>query len=233
MDMTVEEQGAYRNLLDEAHLRGGALPLDERILAKACGDAFIWKRVRNNVMARFVEYPDGWHNETLDGVISESKRRATKQRDYRNRGNGQGNVQGNGSGNAVGNDDGNDIGNQLRPPVPVPVPISSSGSGSEKTLDRLRDRFDAFWDVYPRKVGKDAALKEWLKHAPDAALTEAIIAAVNAQKFSPNWQKDGGQFIPHPRTWLHQGRWQDEVEPQAQRVMSEAAATVFRVLEKP
>ena len=38
MDMTLEEQGAYRNLIDEATLRGGPLPTDERILAKACGE---------------------------------------------------------------------------------------------------------------------------------------------------------------------------------------------------
>jgi uncharacterized protein YdaU (DUF1376 family) len=68
MDMTVEQQGAYRNLLDEAHLRGGPLPNDERILAKACGDALIWDRVRVAVMARFDLRDDGWHNDTLDEV---------------------------------------------------------------------------------------------------------------------------------------------------------------------
>lgn len=82
MDMTVEEQGAYRNLLDEAHLRRGALPSDERILAKACGDQLIWKRVRDVVMARFEMGDDGcWHHPTLDGVIAESQRRATTQAD--------------------------------------------------------------------------------------------------------------------------------------------------------
>lgn len=83
MDMTLEEQGAYRNLLDEAHLRGGALPNDERILAKACGDAFAWSRVRSVVMARFVLEPDGWHNKTLDEVHHESLRRAEKQKRWR------------------------------------------------------------------------------------------------------------------------------------------------------
>lgn len=72
MDMTLEEQGAYRNLLDEAHLRGGPLPNDERILAKACGDALAWKRVQTAVMARFELRPDGWHNETLDRIIAKS-----------------------------------------------------------------------------------------------------------------------------------------------------------------
>ena len=71
-DMTLEEQGAYRNLLDEAHLRGGGIPNDERILARACGDALAWERVRAAVLARFTLREDGWHNETLDSVRERS-----------------------------------------------------------------------------------------------------------------------------------------------------------------
>ena len=37
-----------------------------------------------------------------------------------------------------------------------------------------------------------------------------MVAAVEQHCASEQWQKDGGQFIPHPRTWLHQGRWKDE-----------------------
>ena len=91
--MTLEEQGAYRNILDEAALRGGPIPNDENVLARACGDARRWKKVRPAVMARFTLSSDGWRNETMDEVIAESKRRAEKQRNYRNR-------QGNGHGNA-------------------------------------------------------------------------------------------------------------------------------------
>jgi uncharacterized protein YdaU (DUF1376 family) len=115
-DMTLEEQGAYRNLLDEAHLRGGFLPNDERILAKACGDALAWKRVRRSVLQKFVKTEHGLANETLAAVMSESKRRAKKQADYRAR-----------HDNETGNGNGNDIGDALQPPVPVPV-LSSAGT---------------------------------------------------------------------------------------------------------
>ena len=67
-DLTLEEQGAYRNLLDEAWLRGGPLPLDDRALAKASGDAVRWPELREVVMRRFRKAADGWHNETLDEV---------------------------------------------------------------------------------------------------------------------------------------------------------------------
>lgn len=99
-DMTLEQQGAYRNLLDEAALRGGPLPNDERVLAKASGDAMAWKRNRAVVMARFTLGSDGWRNDTLDSVLKESNRRAEKQRRYRE--NKRGNANGSGSNNGNG-----------------------------------------------------------------------------------------------------------------------------------
>ncbi len=73
------------------------------------------------------------------------------------------------------------------------------------------DRFDAFWLAYPRKVGKDAARKAFAKRKPSAQLLQAMIAALERQRATEQWQRDGGQFIPHPSTWLNEGRWQDEV----------------------
>jgi uncharacterized protein YdaU (DUF1376 family) len=105
MDMTLEQQGAYRNLLDEAALRGGPLPNDERVLAKACGDATKWKALREVVLVgRFKLTSDGWRNETLDGVLKESRRRAEKQKRYRDsHRNGDGNDAGNNMANAASN----------------------------------------------------------------------------------------------------------------------------------
>lgn len=125
MDMTLEEQGAYRNLLDEAALRGGPLPNDERVLAKACGDALAWKRVRPVVLARFVLTAEGWRNETLDEVLRESARRIEKQKKYRDRKrNAGGNEPGNESGNDASNEGaagaGNGAGNKAGSPDPDP-----------------------------------------------------------------------------------------------------------------
>ena len=72
-----------------------------------------------------------------------------------------------------------------------------------------RGAFEEFWKAYPRKAGKDAARKAFAKAKVPVA---TLVAAVERQKKSAQWQKDGGQFIPHPATWLNQGRWQDELE---------------------
>jgi uncharacterized protein YdaU (DUF1376 family) len=85
IDMTLEQQGAYRNLLDEASLRGGAIPDNEDILAKACGDPRRWRALRDVILARFTLTDDGWRNDTLDNVLRETERRASKQRSYRHR----------------------------------------------------------------------------------------------------------------------------------------------------
>lgn len=117
MDMTLEQQGAYRNLLDEAWLRGGALPNDERVLAKACGDVGSWKRVKAAVLARFRLVDGAYRNDTLDEVLRQSTRRVEKQKRYRDKkrqgnGNGGGNDGGNAAGNGRGNGAGNDAGNK-------------------------------------------------------------------------------------------------------------------------
>lgn len=121
MDMTLEEQGAYRNLLDEACLRGGPLPDDERILARASGDATAWKRVRGAVLAHFTLSSEGYRHETLDEVIGQSQRRIDKQKAYYDRkkshepghdgGNKHGNKHGNKAGNKASNKHGHDGGN--------------------------------------------------------------------------------------------------------------------------
>lgn len=73
-------------------------------------------------------------------------------------------------------------------------------------------RFDEFWNAYPKKVGKQYALKAWRKIKPTAELHEAIMQAVNAQKHSEQWRRDNGRFIPNPATWLNGGYWENGEE---------------------
>lgn len=41
---------------------------------------------------------------------------------------------------------------------------------------------------------------------------KAVLEAIAANKAGHDWQKDGGQYIPHPATWLNASGWEDEVE---------------------
>lgn len=75
------------------------------------------------------------------------------------------------------------------------------------------ERFDRFWSAYPRKTGKDAARKAFARRKVNDELLQQMLDAIETQKHSEQWTRNGGQFIPHPATWLNQGRWQDETEP--------------------
>lgn len=99
-----------------------------------------------------------------------------------------------------------------------------------------KGEFERFWKAYPRKVGKDAAQRAFDKRRPTAALVDDMVAAIERQCRSDAWTKDGGQFIPHPTTWLDQGRWNDEApvihiptpldrgpDPELERIKRDAA----------
>lgn len=70
------------------------------------------------------------------------------------------------------------------------------------------DGFEQFWNKYPRKVGKLAALKVWRQLKPDEALVETILASVDEHRTCKAW-RDG--FVCHPVTFLRQGRYLDEL----------------------
>ena len=100
---------------------------------------------------------------------------------------------------------------QLQADVPViqsnpnPNPMSAT-----QTMRAREEAFDRFWDIYPKKVGKEAARKSFCKVGVDV---DVLIAAVEAQKNTEQWKTEGGRFIPNPATWLNQGRWEDEISP--------------------
>ena len=78
--------------------------------------------------------------------------------------------------------------------------------------------FETFWAAYPRRIGKGAARSEWAKLRPSAELQARILAAVEQQRMCDQWVKEGGQFVPHPRTWLHQQRWDDSPDMRASMI---------------
>lgn len=90
-------------------------------------------------------------------------------------------------------------------------PKPSSSTGVDAPVG-----FVEFWSAYPKKVGKGAAMKVWSRMKVNGHLPK-VLASVAAQRRSEQWQKEGGQFIPNPATWLGQMRWEDEVGTDAGR----------------
>lgn len=95
--------------------------------------------------------------------------------------------------------------NKCYPPSPSPSPSPQPYVASQP--DEYTQEFKDFWTLYPRKVGKGAAWKAWKAMKPPHG---TVLSAVSSQAKSKEWMKDGGQYIPHPSTWLNQRRWEDE-----------------------
>jgi hypothetical protein len=89
-----------------------------------------------------------------------------------------------------------------------PTPSSSSSSSSLNTPKPPPDGFEAFWEKYPKKTAKPAALKAFKAQKVNGELP-AILADITRKAASSDWQKEGGQFIPNPATYLNQRRWED------------------------
>lgn len=95
------------------------------------------------------------------------------------------------------------------------------GSDKNDTLIRVNSNqsqesdisssFAAFWQAYPRKKGKQQALRAWEKAIKTGADPTVIVAG--AERYALERTGEDPQYTAHPATWLHAGRWDDEPDP--------------------
>jgi uncharacterized protein YdaU (DUF1376 family) len=79
----------------------------------------------------------------------------------------------------------------------------------------LAHGFEKFWEAYPKKRSKAQAERAYRALKPDDALLDTLLAAIARARVTPDWCKDGGQFIPYPATWLNARGWEDDLVTQA------------------
>lgn len=79
----------------------------------------------------------------------------------------------------------------------------------EQDLNNDCTLFDMFWNVYPRKIGKQRCINWFKSKKPSKELVEKMIITINLWKKTNEWLKENGRFIPHPYTWLNRGGWED------------------------
>src|SRR5690606_13086647 len=142
---------------------------------------------------------------------------AERQQKYRDRQSGRYTGKSNGDSNGVTNVGRNSVSNDR--PVPVPVPSSPNGEDIPPTPKRRKKsksltpeqlaRFERWYSVFPRKVNRAKAEEKWAEIDPDDELTDVMVSKTEEWAASPDWTKDGGQYVPHPATWLHNKRWTD------------------------
>lgn len=80
--------------------------------------------------------------------------------------------------------------------------------------EQYTQTFDEFWEAYPRKAGKGAALvayKKAIKKVAPEVILDSLIAYVQSGKLPEM------QYIPYPATWLNQERWGDDLNAVASK----------------
>ncbi len=82
---------------------------------------------------------------------------------------------------------------------------------SKKQEKYMEEKFNIFWNKYPKKLSKESAKKAFFKINLDDVLFSDMLNALEKHKKLDSWKKDKGQFIPYPATWINQKRWQDEI----------------------
>lgn len=103
---------------------------------------------------------------------------------------------------------------------PLKGTVSPSRHGQ---ADGEPDGFAEFWAAYPRKVGKGAARRAWEPPRRKIGRSFPGLAMAALARVAPTWTDP--QFIPHPATWLHQERWDDEVGDSAPAAVNVAEWT--------
>lgn len=71
-----------------------------------------------------------------------------------------------------------------------------------------KERFEIFYNEYPKKVKKALVEKWFYKNKPDEDLFNNIMKGL--ENYKTIWNDK--QFIPYPTTWLNGRQWEDEIE---------------------
>ena len=123
----------------------------------------------------------------------------------------------------------------VTPSVSVSVSEAKTLSTPDGVSPRRRgssgsDGFDIFWQAYPRKEAKPAALKAFTKLGPSAELLDEMLQAIAQQRTGKQWSEG---FIPHPSTWINNKRWTDQPTdmPTTRHETPRQAAAIDRAIE--
>ena len=85
----------------------------------------------------------------------------------------------------------------------------NSGGAMTQTTEA---EFSQFWSYYPKKKSKGDAYKAWIQTASKRPDLATVLKALVVLRESPDWLKEGGQFVPYPSTWLRAWGWADVAE---------------------
>lgn len=100
----------------------------------------------------------------------------------------------------------------------------------KKEVKTYTSDFDSFWDVYPRKIGKQEAFTQWNTAIKSDEPSFIISCATN---YASSCEQTEVQYIKHPKTFLSKERYRDYqliVMPQSPKSAWQRKQDVFAKL---
>ncbi len=203
--LSLLEHGIYRQLLDWYYLDEAPIPKETQVVFRRLSAKTQDEQNAIEIILKefFFEGNDGWSHRRCDAEIANYQSKSVVNRENGKLGGRPRKTQSVISG--IANETPNESENN---PNHKPITNKPITNNHIKT-------FDDFWKIYPKKVSKGQAEKSWAKLKPDSELFDLIVSAIAVQRKTDKWQKNGGEFIPHPATWLNAKGWLDEVSVQA------------------
>ena len=80
--------------------------------------------------------------------------------------------------------------------------------------------FNLFWSAYPKKRSKGEAFKAWRQVNGNRPPISKMLVTLSVLKASHDWQRDAGQYIPYPASWLRAWGWDDVPEVELSNVFN-------------
>jgi len=78
-----------------------------------------------------------------------------------------------------------------------------------QSKDKPIDRFEEFWQTYPKKVGKKPCSAKWKARRLDRLADQVIQNVKDRIEGDSQWLRG---FVPNPLTFINQDRWDDPIQ---------------------
>jgi uncharacterized protein YdaU (DUF1376 family) len=206
--LSLIEHGIYRQLIDWYYLDEKPIPLETQVVTRRLSLGSDMLHLLQNILSDFfIKTENGYLHNRIEQELERYKTQFAK-----NRVNGK--LGGRPSKTtSVSKEtqvvlENNHMATQINPnqepitnnhkPLTIIKPIRAVA---------LDNGFNEFYNAYPKKKNRTDAEKAWGKRKPPI---DEVLKALAWQKQSKEWQKQGGDFIPYPASYINAGGWMDE-----------------------
>ncbi|OHE27430.1 MAG: hypothetical protein A2084_01615 [Tenericutes bacterium GWC2_39_45] len=127
-----------------------------------------------------------------------------------------------------------DIEKDIEKDIEIKPPLNKGGVGENKKVKfqfpTANSFFNEFWNAYPKKLKIAKAFEWFITNQVDRNLLDIMLASIDEQIYSEQWQREQGRYIPEPINWLQNGSWNDkfvntfkpiQIEPETDRALDE------------